>query len=196
MTKIISIEGLDKSGKHTISEYIKETLEKENKKVAKMEFPAYDTEIGQLIRGWLDEKYDFTNETLELLMAADKSNGQKLINKYIEENYDYIIIDRYIHSQLAYGQYKNNITWLKAITDNLIKPDYTFFLDVEPETSIKRKGQHGDNDRYEKDFQLLKNLKKYYKKAFIISKTKVFNVNANNNVNRVIADVSKILKEL
>ena len=33
MTKIISIEGLDKSGKHTISEYIKETLEKEIKKL-------------------------------------------------------------------------------------------------------------------------------------------------------------------
>ena len=49
--KIIVIEGTDCSGKETQSKLREEKLKKEEKKVLRISFPAYDSPTGKIIEG-------------------------------------------------------------------------------------------------------------------------------------------------
>lgn len=169
--EIISFEGLDKSGKHTQSELLFKDLLEKGYKVAKGEFHNYDSPTGELIRKWLHGEYDVDQTTIELIMTADKQAQQKYFDELEKEGYDYLILDRYTWSQRVYSSATNPYSgfnksqymeWVNNITKYIREPDYVIYIDVTPEESMKRKGQHGDNDRYESDFDLLTKAREEY----------------------------------
>lgn len=168
--KIIAIEGLDKSGKHTASEVLSDYLKVLGYKVKTSEFHRYDTPTGQLIRKYLIGEYNVSKETIELIMLADKYAQQETFAQYEKDGVDFLILDRYIDSQLNYSKAvyfketskeemeSDSVPFYKYIEEGikgLRQPDYVFYLEVKPETSMARKGQHGENDRYESDKELL-----------------------------------------
>lgn len=185
--KIIVFEGLDKSGKNTQSELFYKYLLDKGYKVAKSEFHRYDTPTGELIRKWLYGQYEVSQETIELIMAADKQAQQEWFKQLEKEKYDYLILDRYTASQLVYGSYnsfknkKNDFQHLKyenyllTLTQNLKPADYTFFISITPEESMVRKGQHGENDRYESDLELLTYASDKYKEILFFDIFSSFN---------------------
>ncbi len=189
--KIIVFEGLDKSGKHTASLDFENKLKDQGYRVAKMEFPQYDTPIGQLISDWLHKKLDVDAHTFELLLAADKQSAQTKIQKFKDAGYDYLIMDRYIHSQLAYGSYDNDISWVEMLIKYTCKPDFVIYMDVSPDESIKRRGQHGDNDRYESDYKRLSKMSDAYNKAFTMTDIgdHLIRIDANQSLSNVRASV-------
>lgn len=192
--KIIVFEGLDKSGKHTASLDFEKQLISQGYLVAKMEFPQYDTPIGQLISDWLHKKLDVDAHTFELLLAADKQSAQTKIQKFKDAGYDYLIMDRYIHSQLAYGSYDNDISWVEMLIKYTCKPDFVIYMDVSPDESMKRRGQHGDNDRYESDYKRLSKMSDAYNKAFTMTDIgdHLIRIDANQSLSNVRTSVALV----
>lgn len=161
--KIISVEGLDKAGKHSATQVLFDYFTSKGLSVAKMSFPDYKTPTGKLVKQWLNGEYLADAKTFELLQAADKQAGQTAIAAYEQQGIEVLLIDRYIHSLLAYGAYDNDDLWLKELSRYLRKPDYTLYLDVEPEVSMHRRGKFGDNDYYESDLERLRYTKDEYR---------------------------------
>lgn len=188
--KIIAFEGLDKSGKNSASTYLAEQFELQGLNVVQSEFHRYDTPTGKLIWDYLHGDYKVSNETIQLIMAADKHAQQEWFNDLEKQGVDILILDRYTLSQKVYATYfnlvKNNIPvdlydehtlgkynwdlttfitdekWIESLISNVRKPDLTVYLDVSAEVSMNRKGQHGDNDLYESNKELLSTVRKIY----------------------------------
>ena len=177
--KIIVFEGLDKSGKHTVSTKVAEMMNEVGVKTVHSEFHRYDTPTGKLIQDWLYGRYDVSDRTIEMIMLADKQAQQEWFNELEQDGVQYLILDRYLDSQLAYASYKDLSIYesvdfgpyeLPATMVELVKeghkgmrePDIVIYLSIDVETSMERKGQHGENDRYESDKKLLTHVKDYF----------------------------------
>ena len=165
--KIIVFEGLDKSGKNTQARLLVDYLRAKRFKVAYAEFHNYGSPTGKLIREYLLGDYDVDDYTIELLMSADKHALQGTFKKYEESGYDYLILDRYVGSQICFARAKgHDENWIQSLHKYLIKPDLEIMFDISPKTSLSRKGQHGENDRYESNLVLLTDVRKEYLKYF------------------------------
>lgn len=160
---VISTEGLDKSGKYSLVKQMKEQLEADGYKVAASEFHRYDTPTGELIQKWLHGEYTASQQTIELIMAADKYAQVQYFEKLESEGYDILLLDRYIGSQYVYSEAAGiDPDWTDTLLSYLRPPDMEIYIDVSPEVSMARKGKHGDNDRYESDYQLLDRARRLY----------------------------------
>lgn len=205
---IIALEGLDKAGKFTTSKVIKEYLESKGKKVATSEFHRYDTPTGDLILKWLTGEYNVSQKTIELIMAADKQAQQEWFDELEKEGYEYLILDRYIHSQYAYGLATgSDKEWLDEMLYFLREPDIVVYLDIDAETSMSRKGKHnnGENDRYESDKLLLEHVREMYQnfakfadtpEKFFPGYQSIFTIDAMQSPEDVTKDVRELLERL
>jgi dTMP kinase len=141
-------------------------IEQYGYKVAKSEFHRYDTNTGKLIMDWLTRKWDVSQKSIELIMAADKQAQQEWFSQLDKEGYDYLILDRYTLSQAAYGV-ANGIqgSWIIELQKYMRKPDLDIVIDIPAEISMSRKGKHnnGQNDKYESDLEMLKRVRENYK---------------------------------
>lgn len=152
----------DKSGKHSQSELLAKELRERGFDVVKSEFHRYDTPTGKLIRSFLHGEYASNQLAIECLMAADKYAQLDWFNKLAKE-IDVLILDRYVLSQIVYGVANGtDVDFILGLLKQLPEPCFHFYLDVTPEESMKRKGKHGDNDKYEGDFKLLTKVRGHY----------------------------------
>lgn len=160
--KVISICGLDKAGKNTAMMVLEQYFKSEGLRVATMSFPNYGSPTGDLIHSWLKGQQAFDQATFELLQAADKQSMQSAIADLEQDGVDVLLIDRYIHSQWAYGSYKSDKEWLQSLNPGIRMPDGVMYLDVEPEVSLHRKGKFDTNDKYEDDLEHLRHARAAY----------------------------------
>lgn len=161
--KIVVFEGLDKAGKRTQATLLEQALVRKGLCVVRSEFHRYDTPTGKLIRQFLDGKYKVNQLAIEAIMAADKYAQLDWMNRIADEGTDVLILDRYTLSQSVYGA-ANGVCpgFLYSLLEELPEPDYTVYLDINPLVSMQRKGEHGSNDVYEKDFPLLDEVRNRY----------------------------------
>lgn len=174
--KIIVLEGMDKSGKHTASVELAIHLEKLGFNVVQSEFHRYDTPTGKLIQDYLYGRYKVSNETIQYIMSADKQAQQEWFQALENEGVDFLILDRYYLSQKVYSDYFIDHSsysgeqkfYFRNLYSSIIKgfrkADLTIYLDNSAETSMSRKGQHGENDKYEQNKELLDYVRKGYLK--------------------------------
>lgn len=112
MGKIIVIEGTDCSGKETQTKLLKEYLINKGYKVGTISYPRYETPTGRIIGGpllgkpsimasWFDKPMELDAKVATLYYAADRRASLPVIKKLIEEN-DYLIMDRYVYSNMAH----------------------------------------------------------------------------------------------
>lgn len=177
--KIIAIEGLDKSGKHTATNILINFFTQKGLKVRTHSVPNYKSPIGKLLGDWLNGNLDMCSKTFELLQAADKQDTQSYIRRFKDEGADVLVMDRYLHSMWAYGSYNNDYDWLKGLTKGMILPDTVMYLDVEPEVSVHRNGKFGVNDKYESDVERLRSTQDIYNKIFREDGTNLERIDAN-----------------
>lgn len=193
--KIIAIEGLDKSGKHTQSKMIVNYLRQQGYKVEQSEFHRYDTPTGQLIQKWLYKEYDVDQYTIELIMTADKQAQQKWFEELERQGVDFLILDRYIGSQKVYSKANGVDTfWTFALQQHLRKPDLEIYIDITPEESMKRKGKWGENDRYESDLILLSNVREFYLER-VNTRSNRFVVNGMQSIEQIHYDIVGVVNE-
>lgn len=188
----------DKAGKHTVSKAIVQYLKNKDFKVQHSEFHRYDTPTGKLIMDWLTNKWDVSQHTIELIMAADKQAQQEWIQSLENEGYDYLILDRYTRSQIVYGIVNGmDKMWLSELQNYLRKPDMELYIDIPAEVSMQRKGKHnnGENDRYESDKEMLERVRNLY--LFMTDKDhKIEKIEGNQELEHVIDDAIGYVEKL
>lgn len=143
--KLISFEGIDASGKETQSKMLYEYLQKKGYKVVFESFPRYDTPIGSLIKKILLGEVKVTSEALHMLYEVDRIDFMEEVEQLEKQNYDFLILDRYTHSNVAYGVANNlSYNWLNLLQGYVRKPDIVFLLDITVDKSMERRQDRED----------------------------------------------------
>ncbi len=183
MGKLITFEGTDCSGKETQTNLIVERLKNLGYKVQKFSLPYYDSPTGKIIAGPYLGKFGegYFSEgasnvdpyAVSLYYTADRVYNSKNLNKALEEN-DIVILDRYIHSNLAHQgskfktkkereEFYNFIEKLEFEMLGLAKPDHIFFLYMPTEFAVElRKHRLEKADQHEINVEYLKETEKHY----------------------------------
>jgi dTMP kinase len=201
--KIIVIEGIDKAGKGTQSSLLEQSSLLQSRLVINalkfsgnvctvMDFPDYTTPIGQEIRAFLDGNRNYTFETMHILMSANRWEKKKEIESMLE-NGNIIIMNRYYQSNLVYGvSHGLNLKWLLNLDRGLPKEDVVIVLEVNPNTSYRRKPV--GRDTFEIDQKLLTKVHKNYRKL-----AKQFNwkvINGERVSGEVHNEIMKIVRKI
>ena len=171
--RIVVIEGMDKAGKMTQSRVLVSALRNKGKLCASLDFPDYSTPIGREIKSFLDGKRDYPDETKLMLLSANRWERKETIDRMLS-NGTILVMNRYYHSNLAYGVSKNlELDWLMTLDRGLPKEDLCIVLEIRPTISESR-SQHA-GDLFENDKDLLKNVYKNYRKLAKLFNWKIIN---------------------
>lgn len=197
---LITVEGIDGAGKHTLCSLIKKFLESKNIEVIQMEYPDYSSIWGKMINDYLHNKIEFSNNEQFFLYLIDILKDQDKIRRLLKMG-SVVISDRYFSSTVAFQcaksfNYQQALSIIKAV--NIIVPDLTLFIQIPPEVTLKRKiKQKGSIDRHEKNIELLRNVNGVYEKMLkeeILSK-KWVKIDGNQDLSLIENDAKYIIKK-
>ncbi len=168
----IAIEGNDGSGKTTQAELLTQKLSK-NRTVFLTKNPT-DGEIGKFIRKVLSREIVVPAVSFQYLFSADRQVQQVEIIERLQKG-EVVITDRYFWSALAYGMvdrgavnadnaYRLLVSQaILSMYHQFIIPDYTFFLDISVETSLKRLSSMNKKKELYEEEEKLKSINQAYK---------------------------------
>ncbi|HLE06006.1 MAG TPA: dTMP kinase [Candidatus Nanoarchaeia archaeon] len=186
---LITFEGIDGSGKSTQKRILKKYLESTGKKVILTEEPT-NNPIGQEVKKLL--KKDAYTWVEAILFAADRALHYE---ETIKNNKHRIIIcDRYKHSTYAYQSAMGlDKKWLTCLNSQVPEPDLTIYLDVTPETAIKRIHHRGIKAIKYEELELLRKVRKNY----LSYKSKTFKIiNSEKSIKEVATEIQKIINAI
>jgi dTMP kinase len=134
----ICVEGLDGCGKTTQAKLLVKRLRADYDAVYTAE-PS-DGKIGELIkRRYLHADKRGPAVVEALLFAADRLEHLKSDVLPALNERKLVVSDRYVYSSLAYqGAAGLDLKWIEKINEHAVRPDLALFIDVEPETVIRR----------------------------------------------------------
>ena len=147
MHKFIVIEGLDGSGKSTVTKLLAQRFAESNLP-CHMTFEPTAGPMGKLLRDILSgEVKDIENEAFALLFAADRY--QHLVKEMLPALvHSHVICDRYYYSSMAYqGIDTETLERVAAYNQAVMpirKPDIVFFLNVSPQACVQRIASRGE----------------------------------------------------
>ncbi len=186
--KIITIEGLDGAGKSTQIKLLTDRLIENNIKHKFIHFPmlnkgVYGNLIAAYLRGEFGSLDDVHPKLVALLFAEDRNEHKGILKQWIQEDY-LIIMDRYVHSNIAFQcakiknqeakiKLKNWILDFEFNHNDLPHPDLSFFLDVpfhyierslkKSRTGTDRAYLNGKTDIHEDSLDLQRNVLQEYR---------------------------------
>ncbi len=133
---LIAFEGIDGSGKTTVSTRINEELERRGIRSHWTTEPT-DGPIGRIIREVLEGRMEVDHRTLALLFAADRMQHVIQLKDLLEAGYT-VISDRYLLSSLAYQGCDLPMEWVREINKWALLPDLVIYLDLDPALALER----------------------------------------------------------
>lgn len=175
----IVLEGLDGCGTTTQAGMLKNWFSREGAMYGQCvsTFEPSQGPAGSIVRLALNHRISLDNRTIALLFAADRADhiykendGRQesglfhLLNQGI-----HVVSDRYLLSSLAYQSLDLPMEWVFQINSQVIVPDLTVFIDIDPGVSrqrLRRGRSHEDlfedsgtqarvKERYEEAIKLL-----------------------------------------
>lgn len=156
--KFIVIEGLEGAGKSSAVALLTQAIQTAGHTVVNTREPG-GTAMAEAIRDvvkhdWADEKVTVEAELL-LMYAARAQLVQNVILPNLAKGH-WVLGDRHDMSSQAYqggGRQidQQMIESLRTITLKDFRPDFTLYLDVEPEEGLKRAKGRGELDRIEQE---------------------------------------------
>lgn len=185
--KLIVLEGLDGAGKSTQIELIKKYFEKHNLTYTYLHFPKYGHNpasdvISAYLRGEYGNIEDVSPIFVANIYAMDRFLYLPELRKYMFD-YDVVLLDRYVFSNMAYqgGKYNAELQsqvmrdWINEFEFGFLElpyPDINIFFDVPIETikkrlEDKREGEDrrylkGKSDIHEMDMQFQRKVREQY----------------------------------
>ncbi len=185
--KIISISGLDGSGKSTQIQLLQEYFENNNKKV--FYFHAVEFSIANIIarrdtsrcvsisqcsgRACPSTTKDVTKaswfkiQLRKVALFIDIFRFKSLVKKLEEKNYDYILTDRYFYDMIVNIAYLSKKQYIPFFFSKITVPDHKFYLSVEPDNIMRRDNPPSQGLQYLQD---KKELFDKYNKIFKLTK--------------------------
>lgn len=159
---LIAFEGLDQSGKETQAQGLRDRIKAVGHKARVLTFPDYGTSIGEEIARALQGEREYGPDVMQLLFIANRYERKPDIERWLEGGL-VLLCDRYLASSIAYGEAQDlNPAWLADTQRFLPRPRLTIWLDIEPETALRRKAT--GRDRYERDLALLSRVRESYRR--------------------------------
>jgi dTMP kinase len=192
--KIITLEGIDKSGKTTQAQMLSSYLQKEKDlRTAHFDFPDYQTDVGKLIYKYLNYSEMPPNpEVLHLLYAANRYEIRGMINFHIKEGY-VVIMNRYYQSNIVYGYVNGlDIEWLSTLDKYMPRSDLTIILDVPVQVMGKRSTSTGAN-RFEQTKEFIEKVREIFLALAEREKWKV--IDADRSKVDIHQDIIKIVED-
>lgn len=141
MKHFVTFEGIDGSGKSTVSNLVYKKMKKEGYKII-LTYEPTDSWIGKIVQKCIKTKSDpfITAYTF----IADRYEHCKKIKKWLDMG-KIVLCDRYVESTYAYQAAQmqesidNPIKWLKELSkDRYVIPDRTFLFVIDPKKSLAR----------------------------------------------------------
>jgi dTMP kinase len=141
MKHFVTFEGIDGSGKSTVSKLVYKKLKDDGYNVV-LTFEPTDSWIGKIVQKCIETKSDpfITSFTF----IADRIDHCKQIKKWLDED-KIVICDRYAESTYAYQgaqlqlEVKDPVKWLKELSNgHILVPDRTYFFIINPRDALAR----------------------------------------------------------
>ena len=162
MAKLISIDGLDGSGKGTQSELLCTALRQAGYRAEVVSFPMYDCDSSFAVKKYLGGELgghpsDTNAYAASTFFAVDRYISYRTVWGKLLETNDYIIFNRYVSanavhqlSKLPRDAWEDFLRWLWDYEFDklgLPRPDATLYLIVPPSVSaalVERRGEKKD----------------------------------------------------
>jgi dTMP kinase len=164
LTGFVTFEGIDGSGKTTVSRLVAETLRSRGHSVFLTSEPTTGW-LGDAVRRGIQEDVNVLSESF--LFLADRAAHVLLIRSHVGRG-ELVICDRYVDSTFAYqgarlvGVVHDPIRFLKDASRGwVLPPDLTIFLRVPPKLAIERIKDRPSRIRFE-DLALLRRVAANY----------------------------------
>ena len=204
MNYLITLEGVEGSGKSTLIQYLKEFIEGIGKKVIVTREPG-GIEISEQIRSVIldTENTKMDGRTEALLYAA--ARRQHLVERIIPalKEGNVVLCDRFIDSSLAYQGYARGLGIDEVLSINefaigSFMPNLTLYLDLDPQIGLSRirknKGREVNRlDLEEISFHL--KVRDGYEEVIKRFPDRIVRVDANQELDKVLSDTKQILLE-
>jgi len=157
MSKVIVIEGPDRVGKATQTNFLCNFLLHRGYRVLTIEVPIRSNFVYYVIywmlRNGLAKKFP---KCFQWLQYFNRQLFQWFSLRKLEKKYDYIIMDRWSLSTVVYGQATGvPSSFTEKLYARLRKPEFTFLL-------LGPSHKHSAEDVYESDSMLQENVRRIY----------------------------------
>jgi len=194
----IVIEGIDGAGCETQAINLQKWLAKGGIPHSFIKYPNYEANVGKFIREFLYNNKDLSPQMQFLLYSMQFLSDRDTIRTKRAEGV--LIADRYFSTTLCFQTLEGIPleTEVRFANDfGIEKPDFVFYLNVNPDLAIKRKhGEDKEKNRREKDFAFIR---KTYKQYETLVKDQVWttwiNIDGELDVDRVTRQMYDIIRE-
>jgi dTMP kinase len=197
MGKLITFEGIDGSGKTSIIEGVKEQLTSKGYSVITLQEPG-GTVMGETIRDLIKSDIQRHETTDMFLFFASRNDMVRHALYPAIGIYDFVLLDRYVDSTVAYQGYGlgRDIAFIDTINRQFLKTvriDKTIYVDVDLDVASQRRKLRGERpDKYEDD-AFLERVKDGYEQIIKTNPDRFFIVENNDNLSDSINLVTKAI---
>lgn len=190
----ITFEGIDGSGKTTQAQLLYKYLQ--DKKIDCM----LGSEPLPFVKD-VCQQFDLDKRSILLLMEVQRSIDIKQIKNSLNTN-KVVILDRYIDSTYAYQHYGRKISmkkieWLERFIfgENMIMPDLTFLLDIDPLVAKERLKTRDNLSKTDKEnLSFFKRVREGYLEMAMMD-NRIHIIKANNNIVEQHKEIIQIINE-
>lgn len=186
MKQFVTFEGIDGSGKSTISKLVYKKLKSQGYDLV-LTYEPTDSYIGKLVQRCIETNTD--PFVTAFTFIADRIEHCKKIKKWLDKG-KIVICDRYAESTYAYqgaqiqDLVESPIKWLKELSkDRILTPDRTFIFVINPKEAIARIRNRNNLIPFEK----INFLEKVHKNYLLLAKGKRFlKVDATKTIDELV----------
>jgi dTMP kinase len=202
MSYFITLEGVEGSGKSTLINFIRDSIESNGKKVVVTREPG-GIDIAEQIRSVILDKKNIKMDgrTEALLYAA--ARRQHLVEKVIPSlnEGNIVLCDRFIDSSLAYQGYArglgiNEVYSVNKFAIEGLMPDLTLYLDLDPQIGLNRIAKNKGREINRLDLEEINfhvKVREGYEEVLKMFPERMVRINANQDIGKVMVDINEVL---
>lgn len=204
MSYLITLEGVEGSGKSTLISYVKDFLENRGNNIVVTREPG-GIDIAEQIRSVILDKQNtkMDGRTEALLYAA--ARRQHLVEKIIPSLNEgkIVLCDRFIDSSLAYQGYARGLGIDEVLSINEFAignfmPNLTLYLDLDPQVGLSRIRKNKEREVNRLDLEEMNfhnKVKEGYEEVLTKFPDRIVRIDANQEIENVFLDIKKVLKD-